>query len=193
MKKISISRLTLITTAILLSVNGALAKEHKPETSNKESSVVGHISFASHTVVDMAIQEIGNKEYLYVQHPREEGISVIDISNPTKAKGAGVIPWPDPAVTSQINMMGRVAVITESGAVPGRERTTQDLVLWDLSNPTSPRVLQKFPGVLRWLEDAHNFVYVLNGDGLWIVSKPVERRAEEAYFSYGVDTPLRFF
>jgi uncharacterized secreted protein with C-terminal beta-propeller domain len=176
MNKISISHLTLVATAILLSVNSALAKEHKPRTSNNESSVVGHISFASHAVVDIAIQKIGDKKYLYVQHPREEGITVIDISTPTKAKVVGMIPWPDPAVTSQINMMGSVAIITESGVVPAHDRTSLDLVLWDLSNPTSPRVMQKFHGVLRWLEDEQNFIYVLNGDGLWIVSEPVERQ-----------------
>lgn len=189
MNKISLYRLTLIATALLLSVNGALAKEHKPRMSNNESSVVGHISFAGHAVVDMAIQEIGDKKYLYVQHPSEEGISVVDISTPTKAKVAGVIPWPDPAVTSHINMMGSVAIIAESGDVPAHDRTSPDLVLWDLSNPTSPRVMQKFPGVLRWLEDEQNFIYVLNGDGLWIVSKPVERQLPLSNFQnlYGVD------
>lgn len=185
MNKISISRLTFIATAILLSVNTALAKEHKPITSNNESSVVGHISFPGRAVLDMTIQETADKKFLYVQHPGEEGISVIDISTPTKAKLVSVIPWPDAAVTSQINTMGSVAVITESGVVPAHDRTSSDLVLWDLSNPTSPRVMQKFHGVLRWLEDEQNFIYVLNGDGLWIVSKPVERQLPQNL--YGVD------
>jgi hypothetical protein len=65
--------------------------------------------------------------------------------------------------------------------------SNNDLVLWDLSNPAAPRVVQKFSGVVKWLEDGRNFIYVLNGDGLWVVSKPADRQLEptESSDSYG--------
>jgi hypothetical protein len=50
--------------------------------------------------------------------------------------------------------------------------STDDLVLWDLSNPAAPRVVQKFSGVVKWLQDERNFIYVLNGDGLWWFRSP---------------------
>jgi len=41
--------------------------------------------------------------------------------------------------------------------------------------------------VVRWLQDDRNFIYVLNGDGLWVISEPTERQPEaESSGSYGM-------
>jgi hypothetical protein len=74
---------------------------------------------------------------------------------------------------------GNLAIIAESQMLPRRSSaSTDDLVLWDLSNPAAPRVVQKFTGVVKWLQDERHFTYVLNGDGLWVVSEPVETKPE---------------
>jgi hypothetical protein len=81
-----------------------------------------------------------------------------------------------------------LAVIAETEILPMYSRTsTDDLVLWDLSNPVAPRVVQKFSGVVKWLQDERNFIYVLNGDGLWVVSVPADRRPQqtESALPYG--------
>ena len=85
-------------------------------------------------------------------------------------------------------MTGDLAIIAETGTLPMRSSTSkEDLVLWDLSNPAVPRVMQKFSGVVKWLQDERNFIYVLNGDGLWVVSEPADRHPEqtESSNSYG--------
>ena len=130
----------------------------------------------------MAIQRQGNdKYYLYVQHSKEQGISIIDISKPARPKAIGVIPWPDPAVSSRMNVTGDLAIIAENEARPAHNSASNDdLVLWDLSNPGAPQVVQKFSGVVKWLEDERDFVYVLNGEGLWVVSKPADRQPDQA-------------
>ena len=46
---------------------------------------------------------------------------------------------------------------------------TCELVLWDISDPDNPRVVQRFAGVVRVLHDKRNYTYVLNQDGLWVV------------------------
>jgi len=129
----------------------------------------------------MAMQKKANdKYYLYVQHSRDQGISIIDISKPAQPKAIGVIPWPDPAVSSRMNLTGDLAIIAESEVIPMHNITSNDdLVLWDLSNPATPRVVQSFSGVVKWLQDERNFIYVLNGDGLWVVSKPADRQPEQ--------------
>lgn len=117
-----------------------------------------------------------------------EGISIIDISKPAQPKTVGVIPWSDPAVFGRMNLSGDLAIIAESEALPLRSSgSSRDLVVWDLSNPASPRVVQKFPGVVKWLQDERNFVYVLNSEGLWVVSEPPDRQAQqtESTSSYG--------
>jgi hypothetical protein len=45
--------------------------------------------------------------------------------------------------------------------------------------------VQKFSGVVKWLQDERNFIYVLNGEGLWVVSKPADRQAQQTESSNG--------
>jgi hypothetical protein len=178
--KFNSAALALLTTVLVVS-GGAFAKDHKLKGSDNQAQVVAHISFAGLSVVDMAMQRKANdKYYIYVQHSKDQGISIIDISKPAQPKAVGVIPWPDPALSSRMNVTGDLAIIAESGVLPMHSRTSNDdLVLWDLSNPAAPRVVQKFSGVVTWLQDERNFIYVLNGDGLWVVSKPADHQQEQ--------------
>jgi hypothetical protein len=178
--KLSSMALALLTTLLLVS-GGALAKDHKPKGSDNQAHVVAHISFSGLSAVDMAMQrKVNDKYYLYVQHSQDQGISIIDISKPAQAKAVGVIPWPDPAASSRMSVTGDLAIIAESEGLPVHSSTSDDdLVLWDLSNPSAPRVVQKFSGVVKWLQDERNFIYVLNGEGLWVVSKPADRQPEQ--------------
>jgi hypothetical protein len=171
--------LALLTTVFLFS-SGAAAKEHKTKKSDNQPQVVAHISFAGLSAVDMALQkDVKEKYYLYVQHSQDEGISIVDVSKPAQPKPVAVIPWPDQTGSSRMNVTGNLAFIAERGAFPAPGSPTgDDLVLWDLSNPTTPRVVQKFAGVVRWLQDERNFTYVLNADGLWIVSQPALSQSE---------------
>jgi hypothetical protein len=172
--------LAVLATVLLVS-GGASAKAHKAKGSDNQARVVAHIPFTGLSAIDMAMQNKGNdKVYLYVQHSQFQGISIIDISKAAEPKNLGVIPWPDPAMSSRMNVTGDLAIIAETGVLPTPHSTSKDdLVLWDLSNPAAPRVVQKFSGVVKWLQDGRNFIYVLNGDGLWVVSKPEDRQPEQ--------------
>ncbi len=179
--KYRLSLVALLTTTLLLSLSSASAKERKGKQLENEAHVVAHISFSGLSSVDMAMQrKVNDKYYLYVQHSKDEGVSIIDVSKPAQAKTLGVIPWPDPAASSRMNVTGNLAIIAESEILPmqGSRSSNDDLVLWDLSNPAAPRIVQKFTGVIKWLQDERNFIYVLNRDGLWVVSEPVDRQPE---------------
>ena len=187
--EISSRALALFTVALVATVSAASAKEHKPKASDAGSQVVAHISFSGLSAVDMAMQrKVNDNYYLYVEHAKDQGISIIDISKPTQPKSVAVIPWPDPDLSSRMSLTGAMAVISESEVLPMRsgKTSTDDLVLWDLSNPTAPRVVQKFSGVVKWLQDERNFIYVLNGDGLRVVSEPPDQPAiTEPSLPYG--------
>ena len=174
-----------ILASVLLGSGAASAKDRKPKESDYQAHVVGHISFAGLSVVDMAMQKKGNdKYYLYVQRSKGEGISIVDISKPALPKAVAVIRWSDPAVSGGMNLMGDLAIIAESDVLPVNGiRSDHDLVVWDLSNPASPRVVQKFSGVVKWLQDERNFVYVLNSEGLWVVSEPADRQPQQNEFT----------
>jgi hypothetical protein len=178
--------LALLTTVLVVS-GGASAKDHKLKRSDNRAQVVAHISFAGLSAADMAMQKKANdKYYIYVQHAKDQGISIIDISKPAQPRAVGVVPWPDPALPGRMNVTGDLAIIAESGVLPMHSSTSNDdLVLWDLSNPVAPRVVQKFSGVVKWLQDERNFIYVLNGDGLWVVSKPADRQPQQSESSNG--------
>src|SRR5437879_9407548 len=103
-------------TTLLLVPAGASAKDHKLKTSDKQADVVAHISFTGLSAVDMAIQKkVNDTSYLYVQHSKDQGISIIDITKPAQPKVVGAIPWPDPAMSSRVNVTGDLAIISESG------------------------------------------------------------------------------
>lgn len=178
--------LALLTTLLLVS-GGALAKDHKLKGTDNQAHVVANISFSGLSAVDMAMQrKVDDKYYLYVEHSRDQGISILDISKPTQPKAVGVIPWPDPALSGRMSLTGALAIISESEVVPIHSiPSTDDLVLWDLSNPAAPRVVQKFSGVVKWLQDERRFIYVLNGDGLWVVSEPADQSTQTQPLPYG--------
>jgi hypothetical protein len=177
----ALALLITVLTAMLLVPSGALAKDHKVKGSDHQAHVIAHISFSGLSVVDMTMQKkVNDKYYLYVQHSKDQGVSIIDISKPAAPKAVGVIPSPDPAVSSRMNVAGDLAIIAETEVLPARSNaSSDDLVLWDLSNPTAPRLVQKFSGVVKWLQDERNFIYVLNEDGLWVVSEPADRQLEQ--------------
>ena len=141
----------LLVTILMVSVGSASAKEHKMKKPENEAQVVAHISFNGLAVVDMAMQrKVDDKYYVYVQHSKGEGVSIIDVSKPSQPKTLGVISWPDPGASSRMNVTGNLAIIAESQMLPRRNSvSTDDLVLWDLSNPAAPRVVQKFTGVVN--------------------------------------------
>jgi len=173
---------------VVLVSGGASAKEHKVKGSDNQAHVVAHISFRGLSAIDMAMQrKVKDKYYLYVQHSQDQGISIIDISKPARPRAVGVVPWPDRAGSRRMNVTGDLAFIAESEVLPVHSGTAgDDLVLWDLSNPAAPRVVQKFSGVVKWIQDERSFIYVLNGDGLWVVSEPAGRQPEtEPSIPYG--------
>lgn len=182
--KLAKSRLKLValfTTVFLVLLGSTSAKEHKVNTSENEAHIVAHISFSGLSEIDMAMQrKVNGKYYLYVQHSKDEGISIIDISKPAQAKIIGAISSPNSAASSRMDVTGNLAIIAENEMLPVRgSSSNDDLVLWDLSNPAAPRVAQKFTGVVKWLQDERHFIYVLNRDGLWVVSEPADRQPEE--------------
>ena len=179
-----------IAATILLAVSSASAKEHKEKVSESSAHVVAHLAFNGAPAVGMAIQRRDdNTYYLYVQHSRERGISIVDIGNPEQPKVVAVKPWPDPAMSNRMSLTGDLAIIDETSLTATQgSSSNNEVVLWDTSNPAAPREVQKFSGVVKWLEDERNFIYVLNGDGLWVISEPTDRQAEEAASAkYGVD------
>ena len=170
----------LLTTVLLLPLGNARPRTARQNNPRTRPTSLPNFHLAGSRQFDMAMHKANDKYYLYVQHSKDEGVSIIDISKPAQAKTLGVISWPDPAESSRMVVAGGLAIISESETLPLPGGHSSDrLVLWDLSNPAAPRVIQKFTGVIRWLQDDRNFIYVLNAQGLWVVSEPADREPEQ--------------
>src|SRR5207248_2604588 len=116
----------LLTTVLLLPLGNASAKDRKVKSEN-EAHIVAHISFNGLSAVDMAMHtKADDKYYLYVQHSKDEGVSIIDVSKPSQSKSLGVISWPDPGVSSKMVVTGDLAIISESETIPTRGGSASD-------------------------------------------------------------------
>jgi hypothetical protein len=68
-------------------VGRCIGQGAQSQVSDSGPHVVAHISFAELSAVDMSMQKKGNdKYYVYVQHSRDQEISIIDISKPANRK-----------------------------------------------------------------------------------------------------------
>lgn len=148
-------------------VPAAQAKDRKPNTP-AAIRVVTSMSFENETATDMLIQQSGGKSYLYVQLADGEGVAVVDVTHPDQLKVVNSVSAFKGGQHLTIN--GNAATMTagsdESGVQTARGG---ELILWDVSNPSDPQVVQRFPGVLRVLRDDRHYTYILNHDRLWVV------------------------
>ena len=142
----------------------AQAKDRKPHAA-AAIKIVGTLSFDNKAATDMMIQQKNGKSYLYVQLANAQEVVVVDINKPDRLKIISTIPL---AEATRLNISGNAAVMTVGSGNP--PATKGELALWDISEPQSPRLVQRFTGVVRVLQDDRHYTYVLNQDGLWVVS-----------------------
>ena len=168
-------RLVLLTGFAFVFVGAASAKDHKSMKIANKPHVVAHIQFDGMPETDMTIQaRPGDKYYLYVQHAKGGGISIIDVSKPEKPRAVASLPGTDATDAAGMTITSNLAIVSGHAVASSRsvESSNTDLVLWDTSDPASPQLVQKFSKVMKWLQDNREFIYVLADDGLWIVSQP---------------------
>ena len=110
--------LTLALLTSLLTSANAAAKEHKVKSDDNQAKVVAHISFAGLTPLNMAMQKHGDeKYYVYVQHEKNQGISIVDVGKPTRPKTIGEIAWPDPSLAGALELTGNLATVSQTQAL----------------------------------------------------------------------------
>jgi hypothetical protein len=156
------------TAAILLLtfVVSLPAAAKRPKPASSAIQVVGSLKF-DHTPVDMLLRQNNGKSYLYVQLANSDGFLVVDITRPEKLK---VVSSMTAGEASRLKINGNMAfaTATETGANSYAD-VKGELVLWDISDPASPRIVQQFTGVKRVLKDDREFTYILDQGGLWVI------------------------
>ena len=160
-------RVATLSLALCAFLPAAQAKDRKPSP-EAAIKVIANMPFDQKPAADMMIRQVNGKSYLYVQLANEQGVVAVDVTKPNHLK---IVSSMDAAGANQLSINGNAAMLTASGNGPAPQSPSKsELVLWDISDPGNPRVVQRFSGVLRILQDERNYTYVLNAEGLWVVS-----------------------
>ncbi|MGB8541504.1 MAG: hypothetical protein WCD49_07690 [Candidatus Acidiferrales bacterium] len=172
----SIIRNKLTTVAALLAglvaISPNAGAKHRAATPAPEpASVVGHLPLPGITVSQLELQQHGSKQYLYVEGVTKDGFAIVDVTKPGQPDVIKSEAWPDGAFTEKLQLVsGRLALVEAPDATMETVSRTETLKVLDLSDPANPRPVLTFSGVTSTLaDDAHNLVYITNGEGLWIL------------------------
>jgi hypothetical protein len=178
----SIVRNKLTAVAALLAGLAAIspnagAKHRAAPPIPEPASVIAHLALPGITVRQLELQQNGNKQYLYIEELSKNGFAIVDVTKPGQPDAIKSEAWPDEASTGKLQLIsGRLALAEAPDATMGTVSRTETLKVLDLSNPANPRTILTFSGVTSTLaDDAHNLVYITNGEGLWILQHQPEQ------------------
>jgi hypothetical protein len=144
--------------------------------SSTQARVVARLPLSSGGSARMFLRQEGKTRYLYVQRASQQGVTVIDVTKPWRPKLIHRAPL------ETLTVMGSGLVITEtlshsatvsaSGTENGDGDRTGDAVpesvhVLDVRDPAQART----NGITSVLQDpARNLIYLVNDDGVWILS-----------------------
>jgi hypothetical protein len=169
----------VLAVGALLSTPGADASDSDSYPSYLEAKVIAHLPLSG-GIRRMFLQQEGRRQFLYVQQPSQQGVTVIDITKPERPKVVNQVPLENLTMVSfglaifetpENSATVGASLATGNAEGPHGSGVLESLRVLDVSDPAHPRTVQNFGGVTSVLQDsAQNLFYVANGDGVWIVS-----------------------
>jgi hypothetical protein len=153
---------------------GADAKHRAVKPSEQPATVVAHLALSGSPTSQMDLHENGGKQYLYIGASSNEGLTVVDVTNPDQPSVIKRLAWPNEASTGRLQMVSGGLALAEGpdsdSVAPEPPPSTRTVKVLDLSDPANPRPVLSFSGVTSTLDDeARNLVYITNREGLWIL------------------------
>jgi hypothetical protein len=188
----------VLAVGALSSTPGADASDSDFYPSYLEAKVIAHLPLSG-GIRRMFLQQEGRRQFLYVQQPSQQGVTVIDITKPERPKvvnqvslenltmvsfGLAIFETPENSATVGASLA------TGNAEGPHGSGVLESVHVLDVSDPAHPRTVQNFEGVTSILQDSvQNLLYVANGDGVWIVSHQQVLRQHECSSSDAI-SPL---
>jgi hypothetical protein len=172
----------LLTFFVATSV-GASAKHRSTKPAAQQASVIAHVLLPGASVSQLALQQHGDKQYLYVEQASKEGFAIVDVTKPDQPKIIRSEAWPNESSIGKLQMVGGRLALAEASDAATTENIspTETLKVLDLSDPSNPRTILTFSGVTSTLtDDDRNLVYITNSDGLWVLKHQPEQTASSA-------------
>lgn len=163
----------LASLLLLASVGpSAMGQKQKEKPSTEEIRVLANLPLPDIKVNQMFVKEWNHKTYLYLHQPKEDTYALVDVTNSEKPtlvnrdaiKGSA----PEGAVAD--SPLAITTTKEEGSAKVAAELPTQTINFVDMTNPKDLKTVKTFKGVSSmYSDDANKLVYLVNGEGLWIV------------------------
>jgi len=159
---------------VAVTAPGADARHRAATPAEQPAVVVAHVPLAGSPTNQMDLQENDGKQYLYIGANSNQGVTIVDVTNPGQPNVVRRLAWPNQASSGRLQLVSAGLALAEgpdSGSMAADPvPSTRTVNILDLSDPANPRALLSFSGVTSTLNDeAHNLVYITNSEGLWIV------------------------
>jgi len=158
---------------------GAAARTTSSESPKEHVDDVAHLPLDGMHVNEMFVESLdNNKVYLYLHRPSKETFAVVDVTNPHKpvllsrdalqeTAGSEVQP---PAAGSVLALAFIPESSPASPSVGTEPLPTETVKFLDMSDPNNVTSVKTITGVTSvYADDAHELVYLVNEEGLWIV------------------------
>jgi hypothetical protein len=174
-----VRRAALVAVMLTAALPPAWARGHKPAA--QAVQVVSKLPFQGKTSADMVLHEVDGKSYLYVRFGGDAGIMVVDVTHPDKPKTVSSLQSSSASSARGLAIEKDIALVTGGAFDAGPATSVNDhLTVWDISDAGAPRIVQEFAGVKRVIEDARGYIYILDGEALWVVAdKPDEPAGQD--------------
>lgn len=159
------------------SANHAIASGLQTTTNGQEHiRVVSHLPLNGMHVNQMFVEQRGDKVYLFLHRPTKQAYALIDVTNPEKPvllernamKSSGQTEAPGTGSVFAVTVTPEGGSNQPTSAAP---LPTETVNLVDMSDPKKVKTVKTFKGVTSiYREDGRKLVYIVNNEGLWIVS-----------------------
>jgi len=137
--------------------------------------VLANLPLEGMHVNQMFVQQRGGRTYLYLHRPRKDVFALVDVTKPDK-----------PVLVSRHALKGSsegpaagsafAITVAPEAMDPGAKLPMETVNLVDASHPKAIKTIKTFTGVTSmYNDDARKLVYLVNGEGLWIISHQLTR------------------
>jgi hypothetical protein len=158
---------------------GAAARTASSESPKERVDDVAHLPLDGMQVNQMFVERLdNNKVYLYLQRPSKQAFAVVDVTNPDKPELLSREVLQEPA-GSQVqppadgSVLGIAFIPEGSPASPSLDTEplpTETVQFLDMSDPENVTSVKTITGVTSvYADEAHELMYLVNEEGLWIV------------------------
>ena len=153
-----------------LSVRPSAAQDKK-QTSEEEIRVLANLPLPDIKVNQMFVKEWDNKVYLYLHQPKEDVYALVDVTKPDKPTLVNRNALKGTAPEGPVADSPLAITATQEGeSSHPAELPTQTVNFVDMTDPKGLKTVKAFKGVTSmYSDDARKLVYLVNGEGLWIV------------------------